>query len=167
MEITLYQSLLKGGKLDIVLQKCTEIGVIKFVPVVCHRAINRDPGGFRQERWTKIVREAAEQSGRGRVPVIEPVIDFQQACARTDGNAFLPWEEELGLGIRTALQKAGKIDQVSIFVGPEGGFTGDEVELARSYGIIPVTLGKRILRAETAGMVVASVICYEYGEMEG
>ncbi len=165
--ITLYQALLKGGKLDFVLQKCTEIGVTRFVPIVCHRSINRDPGNFRQARWQKIVREAAEQSGRGRIPVLEPVIDFQQACARVDGMSFLPWEEEMGLGIRNALNKAGKTNQLSIFIGPEGGFTGDEVELARSHGIIPVTLGKRILRAETAGVVVASVICYEYWEMEG
>ncbi len=165
VEITLYQSMLKGGKLDIVLQKCTEIGVTRFVPMICHRSIARIPGNNRENRWRKIVLESAEQSRRGKIPVLEPMIDFSQACERADGVSLMPWEESSELGIRSAMSKAGKANKVNIFIGPEGGFTGDEIELARSYGIIPITLGKRILRAETAGMVVASIIGYENGEM--
>ena len=165
IKITLYQSMLKGGKLDIVLQKCTEIGVTRFAPMICERTISRDPGNSRQDRWKKIIREAAEQSGRGKVPILEPILDFSKACENAVGISFLPWEEESELGIKSAISKTGKINQLNIFIGPEGGFTKEEIELARSHGIIPVTLGKRILRAETAGMVIASVICYENGEM--
>ncbi|MFO8102149.1 MAG: RsmE family RNA methyltransferase [Dehalococcoidia bacterium] len=165
VEITCYQALLKRGKLDIVLQKGTEIGVKRFVPIVCQRSVARDPGKFRQARWQKIVREAAEQSGRGRIPAVDPLADFSQACEQATGISLLPWEDEPEMGIGTALKKAGNINQLNIFIGPEGGFTIDEIELARKHGIIPVTLGKRILRAETAGMVAASVICYEKGEM--
>lgn len=165
VEITLYQALLKGKKFDLVLQKCTEIGVIGFVPVICERCIASIPSKSRVTRWQRIIIEAAEQSGRGRVPILHPPADFKQACEAVRGFSLLPWETGESRGIKAAIRNIGHVKHVNIFIGPEGGFEPDEVEFARSRGILPVTLGKRILRSETAGMVTASAILYEYGEL--
>ncbi|PIU55054.1 MAG: 16S rRNA methyltransferase [Chloroflexi bacterium CG07_land_8_20_14_0_80_51_10] len=170
VEITLYQALLKSNKFDLVLQKCTEIGVVRFVPVICERCIAGGPSSSRIGHWQRIIVEAAEQSGRGRIPNLHPVAGFEEACEGTDGFALLPWEGEEVLGIKAALGGWAFGDgnaKLSIFVGPEGGFSPQEVELARSRGIVPVTLGKRILRAETAGLVASAAILYEYGELGG
>ncbi len=188
LEVTLYQALLKGDGIETVLQKCTEIGVSAFVLFEGGRCVARPPRALRLERWRAILTEAAEQSGRGRVPGLEGVITFTEACERVSGLAIMPWEGETKRGIREVLQSAGfpfsiaasgevkgspgKVAQptlprkLSIFIGPEGGFTGEEVEFARGKGITPVSLGKRILRAETAGLVTAALALYQWGEME-
>lgn len=174
--ITLYQAILKTDKFELVLQKCTELGVSRFVPMNCERSIPRAKaeGSNRHERWKRIVREAAEQSGRGRIPVVERPLDFIQACEDTGSPALIPWEEERELGLKQALGSFGSdADRprenrtLSLFIGPEGGFTGDEVALALSRGITSVTLGKRILRAETAGIATVAVAMYELGELGG
>ena len=165
VEITLYQALLKGNRFDVALQKCTEIGVARFVPVLCERCVARNPGESRLDRWQKIIVEAAEQSRRGKIPFLEPLIEFRQVCERVSGIFLLPWEEESNLGIRSAMCEIGKIDHLNIFIGPEGGFTSNEAEFARLQGITPVTLGKRLLRAETAGLVTVAAILYEYDEL--
>ena len=164
IKINLYQALLKGDKFDFVLQKCTEVGVACFIPVACERCIARNPGSVRISRWQRIIIEAAEQSKRGRLPPLHPLIPFQKACELATGFSLIPWEGEEGMGLKTAL-RGQKVTLINIFIGPEGGFTPQEVEFARSKGIVPVTLGRRILRAETAGLVTASAILYEYGEL--
>ncbi|MDY6974465.1 MAG: RsmE family RNA methyltransferase [Thermodesulfobacteriota bacterium] len=168
-KITLYQALLKGNKFDFVLQKCTELGVSSFVPVLCERCVATEVNQSRFQRWHKIIVEAAEQSGRGNIPTLHPLVDFGQACELTEGLSLLPWEAEADAGIKAVLQDRawGKSSlKLNVFVGPEGGFAPHEVELARSKMIVPVSLGKRILRAETAGLVTASAILYEYDEMD-
>ncbi len=165
IQVTLYQALLTKGKLDFVLQKCTEIGVSRFVPVRCERSVALNPRISRMNRWKKIVVEAAEQSGRGKIPVVDPVLDFKQACEQSKGISFIPWEEESNVSLRAALEISGKADVMSIFIGPEGGFTQDEIDFASNLGITSVTLGKRILRAETAGIAVSAILMYLNDEM--
>jgi len=167
VEIILYQAVLKGNKFDFVLQKCTEIGVAGFVPILCERCVAGSPSGTRIDRWHQIIIEAAEQSSRGKIPLLYPALDFRQACEDAKGFSLLPWEEEGNRGIKMAITDARDANRLNVFIGPEGGFTRGEVDFAGSRGIMPVTLGKRILRAETAGSVAAVAILYERDELGG
>lgn len=168
-QITLYQGLLKGEKFEWVLQKCSEVGVSGFVPVLCEHSVSRpEESKGKLVRWSRIIVEAAEQSRRGRIPTLEPVESFRAACRRAEtGNALnlLAWEGEQQQSLRAAL-RGGVPRQINLFTGPEGGFSREEVRLAEQHSILPVTLGPRILRAETAGLVAATIILAELGEME-
>lgn len=167
IKVTIYQALLKGDKFEVVLQKGVELGVMGFVPMLCERCV---VGHFKDVtrksgRWQRIIAEAAEQSGRGRLPSLMPVLLFPQACESAEGLSLLAWEGEEAMGLRPAV--AGKSPlAVNIFIGPEGGFSPAEVELARSCGLVPITLGRRVLRAETAGLVAATAVFYEFGELD-
>jgi len=168
--ITLYQALLKGRSLDLVLQKCTEVGVTAFVPMVCERCVAGEPAPARVSRWSSIVLEAAQQSRRGRLPVLHRVVPFHDACGMASGVSLLPWEEETGRDIGDVLRAAPRGDghpEISVFVGPEGGFSPQEADYARGLGIATVSLGRRILRAETAGLVAAAAALYEFGDLGG
>jgi len=169
IEIALYQAMLKGDKFEMVLQKCTELGIAAFVPVICERCVGRVPGSSKADRWRKIIAEAAEQSGRGKLPTLHDVIDFEHACEFAEGKSLLPWEGEQVTGLRSVLQSAKEeyLPRLNVFVGPEGGFSDREVAFARDRGVTPVTLGKLTLRAETAGLVATSAILYEFGELGG
>jgi 16S rRNA (uracil1498-N3)-methyltransferase len=166
-KIVVFQAVLKGSKFEYVLQKCTEVGVAAFVPVVTARAIvPGESAAERHDRWARIIQEAAEQARRGRLPRLHPVVDFPTAVSQAAGLTLIPWEGEASRGIRSVL--AGRnVFAVNLFIGPEGGFREDEIALAREHGAIPVSLGPRILRAETAGLVAASVILYELGDLGG
>ncbi|MDW8252615.1 MAG: RsmE family RNA methyltransferase [Chloroflexota bacterium] len=166
-KIVLFQGLLKGSKFEYVLQKCTEVGVAAFVPITTARAIvPAESAADRYARWSRIIQEAAEQARRGRLPRLHPVVDFKSALSQAAGLTLIPWEGEERRSIRAAL--AGrKVFAVNLFIGPEGGFREDEIALALEHGAIPVSLGPRILRAETAGVVAASVILYELGDLGG
>ena len=168
LRLALFQALLKGQKLDYVLQKGTELGVAAFVPVLCQRSVSRpvlSEDAPRLERWRAVIREAAEQSGRGRLPGICPPVTWEQACGQREGLALIAYEGETQRGLRTALAEAGTPEAVSLYVGPEGGLTNEEVEHARRCGIQTVSLGRRILRAETAGIAAAAAILYAFGEL--
>jgi 16S rRNA (uracil1498-N3)-methyltransferase len=167
ISLTLCQALLKTDKFEFVLQKCVELGVTGFVPSVSERCVVRKPSESRIERWHNIIREAAEQSRRARLPVIHPIISFVEACKQVTGPALILWEQEKSQSLAATLKSHlfNKAQAISIFVGPEGGFTSAEIELARQHDIVPVGLGKRILRAETAGLVATSAIMYEKGEL--
>jgi 16S rRNA (uracil1498-N3)-methyltransferase len=170
--LVLYQSLIKGERFDWVLEKGTELGVSVFVPLICHRNVVRPAGerAGRAERWRRVVVEAAEQCGRGVVPEVAPVADLETALSDAQGLRILPWEGERSLGLREVLRQAAAETQgadrpiVSVFVGPEGGFTEEEVDAARKAGVRMVSLGPRILRSETAGIAAAAVILYELGD---
>jgi 16S rRNA (uracil1498-N3)-methyltransferase len=173
--ISLYQGVLKAQKLEWVLQKGTELGLVEFVPLVCERSVVGDLEDVDRKlgRWQRIIREAAEQSRRGRQPVLRPAMLFTQACQRamrSGGLSLVPWEEEKAAGLKLALSAesgGGKRPfSLSLFIGPEGGLTLDEIKVARSYQVQPVSLGPRILRAETAGLVAAAAILYELGDLE-
>jgi 16S rRNA (uracil1498-N3)-methyltransferase len=166
---------LKAQKFEWVLQKGTELGVAEFVPVVCSRSIVGDLEDANRKlgRWQRVIREAAEQSRRGRLPVLQPALLFDQACqaARQSGGlGLVPWEGERAAGLKSALAAAGAVGgqpgSVNLFIGPEGGLSIEEIETARRYGLQAVSLGPRILRAETAGLVAAAAILYELGDLE-
>jgi 16S rRNA (uracil1498-N3)-methyltransferase len=170
VRVALYQGLLKGQKFDWVLQKGTEIGVSVFVPLLAERCIVGsldDVSDARIERWDRIIVEAAEQAGRASLPNLMPPTLFAHACDQTPANglALIPHEGEKSRGLREALANAPRAKAINLFIGPEGGFTEDEIARAQSKGVIPVSLGPRILRAETAGLVAATAILYELGDL--
>lgn len=166
VQITLYQALLKSDKFEMVLQKGTEIGISRFVPIICERSVAKVPSNSRIERWQRILMESAEQSRRGIIPELEPPTDFRQVCKEIDGFTLMPWEQEYNKGIKAAMIDNGANRIINIIVGPEGGFSHEEVQYAQSAEVIAVTLGNRILRAETAGLVTATIVLYELGELE-
>jgi 16S rRNA (uracil1498-N3)-methyltransferase len=169
--LVLYQSLVKGDRFDWVLEKGTELGVAAFVPLISRRSVMRPRGANsgRSARWRRIIVEAAEQCGRSVLPELAPVTDLGEAFDSAPGLRLLPWEEERALGLRTVLREAlsegVELPEVSLFVGPEGGFTRQEVDRARDGGVRVVSLGSRILRSETAGIVAAAAVLWELGEL--
>jgi len=169
VRITLFQGLAKGEKMEVVIQHGTEIGICEFVPVATARAVVKlEPkkAADRVERWQRIAREAAEQSRRGSVPLVSPVLTWKQAVARARefDLVLVPWEEG-GEPLRAVLEGHPTVKRVAVFIGPEGGLSPDEVALARDQGAVPVTLGPRILRTETAPLVAASAILYALGDL--
>jgi|YNPNPStandDraft_1061719.scaffolds.fasta_scaffold08001_3 16S rRNA (uracil1498-N3)-methyltransferase len=175
LHITLFQAVLKGDRFSWVLQKGTEVGISRFVPMVCERNVVSDLAAVaaKRARWERIVREAAEQSGRARLPELAPPRPFAAALLAEPSTAdstlrLIPWEGERARSLRGALQSCNLADVsgIELFVGPEGGFSAEEVRQAERQGVVPVSLGPRILRAETAGLVAAALILYEAGEME-
>jgi len=164
LRINLFQSLLKGEKFDWVLQKGTELGISGFFPVVSRRCISTGASPHKLKRWRRIIREAAEQSGRGKLPALAEPLPLERACLNLKGLSLIPWEKETERGLKQVLPP-DRPRSVNIFIGPEGGFEPEEVSRAQKYGIIPVRLGPRTLRAETAGLAAASAILYHYGEL--
>ena len=164
-KITLYQGLPKADKMELIIQKCVELGVDRIVAVSTERAIVKlDKKETKKlERWQKIAEAAAKQSGRGKIPEIgQQVLKFKEAVAEAkelDG-AIIPYEREQETGIRQFVQNF-KGESVGVFIGPEGGFADEEIALAQENGITPITLGKRILRTETAGMTTTAILLYE------
>ncbi len=184
VELVLYQALMKGQKMELVLQKGTEIGVTRFVPVLSERCVSRPSAADldrRLERWQAIVREAAEQSGRAVLPPVAGVERLDEACRSATGGglALMAWEEEQALGIGAVMRESlppsppagegveGNRPRVSLLIGPEGGFSPREAQLAREAGVRIVSLGPRILRAETAGLVAATLVLCETGDLGG
>jgi 16S rRNA (uracil1498-N3)-methyltransferase len=182
-KVSLYQGVLKGSHFEFVLQKGTELGIVEFVPLISQRCViaGLDDVNKKRERWRRILQEAAEQSRRGRLPRLQMAVLFSQACERakrTGGLSLMPWEEEKSVSLKRVFGKERKEAKgskapsfpsrpfsINLFIGPEGGFTSEEVTLAQRYGIVPITLGPRILRAETAGLVVTAAIFYELGDL--
>jgi 16S rRNA (uracil1498-N3)-methyltransferase len=168
--LTLYQCGLKADKFEWVLQKGTELGVAHFVPVVSERTVVRPAGGLRKkyERWRAILTEAAEQAGRGRIPTLHEPQTWAQAVQSASGLRLLPWEEEraltTGLGaILSAVELPPQ--QVSLLVGPEGGVSPPEALLAQQAGWQFVSLGPRVLRAETAALAAITIVLERCGEL--
>jgi 16S rRNA (uracil1498-N3)-methyltransferase len=168
-KITLYQALLKSDHFEFVLQKCTEIGVSVFVPIVCERCVVRKPSANRIQRWEKVIKEATEQSGRGVMPILKPTLSFEDACHSAEGLSLIAGIGLNSLTLREILRSSTHQNnpvKTNIFIGPEGGFTANELKIAQSCGIQKITLGPRVLRAETAGIVATTTIFYEYGELD-
>ncbi len=169
--ITLYQGLLKGQKFEWVLQKGTELGVSAFVPLVTAHCVISSLSSIteaRLERWQKIIVEAAEQAGRAILPRLSPAMLFTHACERAAHSgtwSLIPYEGERSLGLRQALQRVPRAKEINLFIGPEGGFAAEEIALARERDIVPVSLGPRVLRAETAGLATVTAILYELGDL--
>lgn len=168
VRITLYQGLPKGDKMEFILQKCTEIGVYRFVPVLFSRCVvkwDKKDNEKKLPRWQRIVQEAAKQSGRAVMPEVEAPITVKELMERmaSHGQVLVPWEEEKGNGIRKKWQG---VRDVAIVIGPEGGMDEKEVAAMQEMGAAAVTLGPRILRTETAGMAAAVSLFTLSGDME-
>ena len=167
----MYQAALKTDKFEWALQKGTELGVSRFVPIVTRRTIPRDTGASanRQDRWHRIIREAAEQSGRSKLPELSPPTGLEEALRSAPQPAVMAWEREDSFSLDAALDRLRDLARsrasISTFVGPEGGFDPDEVDLAVSCGVSTVSLGRRVLRAETAAIALVSAIMYDLGEL--
>jgi 16S rRNA (uracil1498-N3)-methyltransferase len=169
MQISLYQAIPKGDKMDLIIQKCVELGVTKIIPMVTDHTIaaTKPFSQAKQARCEKIARAAAMQSMRGVIPVIEPVIQFREALAASAQLAltFAPYENEKKLSLKEFLRGRDLPASVGFFIGPEGGYAPREVEWFAEYGIAAVSLGNRILRTETAGFAVLTMLMYEFDKL--
>jgi 16S rRNA (uracil1498-N3)-methyltransferase len=166
--IHLVQAIPKGPKLDFIIQKSTELGVNAITPVISERSvvrIEKERVHDKSERWRRIALEAAQQSNRLNVPDVAPPVtlrDFLSSYKKADLNLLL-WEGEQRSGIRDLLHRVQDVKNITLLIGPEGGFSGSEVRMAIEKGFIPVSLGELILRTETAPIVVLSILQYEFG----
>ncbi len=170
LEITLFQGLPKADKMEWIIQKGVELGISRIVPVRMSRCVvhleERDVSR-KLERWQRIAREAGKQAGRCRIPVIDPPLslgDIPARAAHLDACA-VPWEECAGTGPLAFSRSHPDIRSLGILIGPEGGIAPEEMEVLRS-SCQPLTLGRRILRTETAGLAAAAAFLALYGEME-
>jgi 16S rRNA (uracil1498-N3)-methyltransferase len=167
LRITLGQGLLKGDKMKFVIQKATELGVGRIVPLTTARSIpivEEERESLRMARWERIAQEAAKQSGRTVVPQIEAIHDIADFLAESTGARVIFWEGEPTL-LRAI---AGQIDPhkgITLLIGPEGGFSEEEVAAAQKQGFIVAGLGQRVLRAETATLSVLSIIQHRFGDL--
>lgn len=167
LNITLFQGFPKKDRFEYVLQKGTEIGIKRFVPMITSRTIAKDTDStHKYERWIRIMQSAAEQAFRGNIPSLSPPLSFEEAIAQanTFDLALMPWEAEKGRRLGAALSQSSPTS-AAIYIGPEGGISETEAAQAIEAGIIPITLGARILRTETAGLVTAALLLYEMGEI--
>lgn len=175
LRVTLGQGLPKGQKMDEVIRHGTEVGVTTFVPIWARRSVPR-PGGTadgRRERWQRVAREAARQAQRSLVPEVKPPTTLPELLAHSTWDLILmPWEEESAHGLHPLLQElAGRWGRpargrsVLVLIGPEGGWDPGEVDAARSRGARVVTLGPRILRTETAGVIVTALLLHALGDL--
>ena len=166
VKVTLYQALPKGDKMELIIQKAVEIGVSEIVPVISSRCVSRpDKKSLSKKtvRWQKIAKQAAMQSGRGIVPKVKECISFNDAVKSAKGDKVIFYELG-GESVKTILKD--KPSEISMFIGSEGGFSSEEVNLVTENGGRKATLGKRILRAETAPLVALTLIMYETDNME-
>jgi 16S rRNA (uracil1498-N3)-methyltransferase len=167
--ITLFQGIPKGDKLELILQKCTELGVDGIVPFMACRSVARVPAGRlkeKLERWQRIVREAARQSNRSSVPDVSFARDLAEVLRLAEGSVkLLLWEEESAGTLKKVLAKFALPERVAVIVGPEGGLTAEEVASAVKSGFIPVSLGRRIVRTETAGLAIVAILQFYWGDL--
>jgi 16S rRNA (uracil1498-N3)-methyltransferase len=187
VRIILCQGLLKSARFEWILEKGTELGVSVFSPILCHRSMSglEATGPTKIQRWQRIIQEAAEQSGRSRLPELLPIRPLNHALQNIPPHAFaiMPWEEEHTLTLHDVLNTANRSTgnvgatlavarpsqtptphspiTVILFIGPEGGLTAEEVSLAQRHGVQAVTLGSRILRAETAALAAVANVMYQ------
>lgn len=163
--ITLFQGIPKKDKMELIIQKAVELGVYEIIPVMTKRVVvkleDKKKEEKKLERWQAIAEGAAKQSGRGIIPKILPVQTFKEAVnnATRLGLTIIPYENALGMQYtKEIMGSLGKFDTIGVFIGPEGGFEDTEIEFAKANQIIPITLGKRILRTETAGLATLSMM---------
>ncbi len=170
IKITLFQGIPKQSKMEFIVQKNVELGVVEFVPVFMDRTIVMDKGNFDKKisRWNKISQESSGQCKRGIVPEVKPAIKFDELLVRleTFDLKVFPYENQEEFTIKQLLREFNmqQIDgeiKVAVIIGPEGGFSNSEALSLEEMGIKPVTLGKTVLRTETAGMATVSMIMYE------
>lgn len=170
IDIVLFQGLPKSTKMDLIIQKSTELGVKKIVPLITSRCVakinNKKSQDKKTKRWSKIAEESAKQSKRGLIPEVSNAILFKDALEQLKGEEFIivPYESEEDIGIKTVLKEATS-KKVNIIIGPEGGFEDSEIQALKNIDSQVVTLGPRILRTETAGTIASALVLYELGDL--
>lgn len=170
INVTLAQAIPKKNNMDLIVQKSTEIGINKIIPLETSRTVVKLKGNKkdkRRKRWQKIAEEAAKQSQRGIIPVVEMIHDIKdlKSIMNKYDLVLVPWEEERATGLKKIW--SDNVENILLVIGPEGGFPIDEIDYLKKYGGKPITLGPRILRTETAGLVALSMILYESGNLGG
>jgi 16S rRNA (uracil1498-N3)-methyltransferase len=164
LNITLVQGLLKGEKMDMVVQKTTELGVKEILPVITNRSQLRDTKKI--ARWRKIAEEASRQSGRSMVPVVHETVGFDNFLSARDSIHGIVFYEEEGVGLTEAVSSlVPHHSSLFVLIGPEGGFTKEEITLTKEKGLIVASIGKRILRAETAAISAVTLAQFLLGDM--
>ncbi len=173
--LNLCVSLSQREKFEWVLQKCTEVGAGRFTPVISRRSLIQDgeDASHKLPRWQKIVQEAAEQSGRGRIPALASPCTFRQVLAEIQAShtpGLILWEREsqrsLAQALKMLISMHGGIppSELAVFIGPEGGYEEEEIRTAQSAGLLCASLGPRILRMETAAVVSVALVLHGLGE---
>ncbi len=170
LKVTLVQGLPKGDKMETIIQKSTELGVHRIIPLAAARSVVKLEGkkvAERQERWQRVAMEAAKQCRRAGVPEVQRLCRWDEVLAGIPLGALvlMPWEDERQQSLKEVLQNVAPPSEVYLFIGPEGGFTPEEAARAREQGFHSVTLGHRILRTETAGPAALTMVLYHYGEL--
>ena len=166
VKITLFQGLPKSDKMEMIIQKAVELGVYEVIPVSTARAVvklDAKKEASKQKRWQTIAESAAKQSKRMVIPEIHSVMKFSEAVnyAEELDIRFIPYELAEDMAhTKKLFEQIEPGQSIGIFIGPEGGFTPEEIELAMNHQVQPITLGKRILRTETAGMTVLSILMF-------
>ncbi|MEG1459168.1 MAG: 16S rRNA (uracil(1498)-N(3))-methyltransferase [Acetivibrio sp.] len=167
-KIYLFQGLPKKDKMELIIQKSVELGVTEVIPVATKFCVAKIEDKKKEkkklERWQSISEAAAKQSGRGIIPKIQGVMDFKEAInlAKKMENGIIPYEGSQGMKTSgEAIKKMAEGKTAAVFIGPEGGFSEEEIAYALEAGIVPITLGKRILRTETAGITALSLLMFE------
>ena len=169
-KIHIFQGLPKAEKMELIIQKCTELGVCSFTPVEMHRSIvkiNNNDEKKKIDRWQKIAETAAKQSGREIIPKVNNLIDineFVSICNKYD-LVFVAYENENNTFLKDELKRFNG-NSIAVLIGPEGGITEEEIDILKKTNAKIISLGKRILRTETAPIVISSIILYELGDME-
>ncbi|MBR5156699.1 MAG: 16S rRNA (uracil(1498)-N(3))-methyltransferase [Clostridia bacterium] len=170
VKVTLFQGIPKASKMEYIIQKCTELGVISIVPVMTKRTVvkleNAQAEKKKLERWNKISAEAVKQCGRGYIPKVCDVAEINSISAKDFDLLLVAYEEETDISLKSVLKNNNEAKNIGIVIGPEGGLEKSEVEHLIKSGAKSVTLGKRILRTETAGHTVLTAVLYELGELE-
>jgi len=176
-EIVLFQGLPKKDKMELIIEKAVELGVRMIVPVMTKRVVVKIEDSVKEEkklsRWNAIAKSAAMQSGRGYMPSVAPIMNFKDAIDLSVklGSTLIPYEESQKRGVtvkksREIFESLKGVRNLGIFIGPEGGFEESEVEYAIDKGAKCVSLGKRILRTETAGLCALSLVMFNLEEQE-
>jgi len=168
VKLTLYQAYPKAAKMETILQKCVEIGASAFVPFLSERCVKKpekDDAG-KIQRLSRVAAEAVKQCGRAVMPEVSAILSFAEVLKKIPrhGLVLLAWEGEKCVSIKQVLHRYPDVKDIALLIGPEGGFSGEEAAALIKAGATAVSLGKRILRTETAGMAAAAVILYELEE---
>lgn len=167
VKVSLYQGVPKGDKMEDIIQKSVELGIFSITPVLTKRSISRPDekqAAKKQQRYSKIALEAAQQSGRGIVPEIKKMMDFKKAVSDCEADLIIVFYEGGGQSIKSLINQ--DIKSIAIFIGPEGGFEKAEIEAVLEKGGINATLGKRILRTQTAPVAALTAIMLLTDNME-
>ena len=165
VNVSLFQCLPKQGKMELIIQKCVELGIHEIVPTVSRRCVVKIDGkDGKLVRWNKVAQEASKQCGRAFIPEVKPPVKFSSVDLTHFDAVLLAYENEDVTTLKAALNRSKDARPIAVFIGPEGGFESSEAEELIKKGAVSVSLGKRILRTETAGIAALAQIMYEFDQ---